>query len=201
MIVSIFNDFKGKIHKNLSVDELYSYALSKKEGVLSHNGTLVVTTGKYTGRSPKDRFIVDTPDISGLIDWDEVNLSMSEEKFDILYNHLIESEELPNVETVTLDDWHNVLAQNEDGIEGLVTTYEMAEIEDTTLRDEINEMLESDGKLNSYIDEANLINSSCNQFFGKGWNLHMPKIENEKSYLDWRKTDPMTLGYHLNQAL
>ncbi|MBT3298293.1 hypothetical protein HN385_05185 [archaeon] len=107
--------------------------------------------------------------------------------FDILYNHLIESEELPNVETVTLDDWHNVLAQNEDGIEGLVTTYEMAEIEDTTLRDEINEMLESDGKLNSYIDEANLINSSCNQFFGKGWNLHMPKIENEKSYLDYLK--------------
>ena len=90
MIVSIFNDFKGKIYKNLSVDELYSYALSKKEGVLSHNGTLVVTTGKYTGRSPKDRFIVDTPDISGLIDWDEVNLSMSEEKFDILYNHVID---------------------------------------------------------------------------------------------------------------
>ena len=44
--------------------------------VLSDKGAICVTTGKHTGRSPKDRFIVDTPDIHDLIHWSNTNQTM-----------------------------------------------------------------------------------------------------------------------------
>ena len=49
-----------KIKRNLTYVELVEEALVHKEGVISHKGALRVTTGKHTGRSPKDKFIVDT---------------------------------------------------------------------------------------------------------------------------------------------
>ena len=45
----------AKIYRNLTPSELIEHALSRKEGTLSETGALVVTTGKYTGRSPKDK--------------------------------------------------------------------------------------------------------------------------------------------------
>ena len=44
---------------NLPIDELIKIAVNNKEGVIASNGALVVTTGKRTGRSPADKFIVD----------------------------------------------------------------------------------------------------------------------------------------------
>ena len=44
---------------NLPIDELIKIAVDNKEGVIASNGALVVTTGKRTGRSPADKFIVD----------------------------------------------------------------------------------------------------------------------------------------------
>ena len=48
-------------HYNLSPAELVEKALTNKEGTVSDTGAFVITTGKYTGRAPDDKFFVDTP--------------------------------------------------------------------------------------------------------------------------------------------
>ncbi|NLA52729.1 MAG: phosphoenolpyruvate carboxykinase (ATP) [Clostridiales bacterium] len=73
------------IHHNLTPAELVEHSLRGCEGKLSENGALVVDTGKYTGRSPDDRFIVDEPSIHDEISWGKVNVAISEEKFDAIY--------------------------------------------------------------------------------------------------------------------
>ena len=47
-----------QIHRNLSIDDLIEETVGYKEGIVGANGASIVDTGKYTGRSPKDRFIV-----------------------------------------------------------------------------------------------------------------------------------------------
>ena len=59
-------------------------ALRRGEGTLSKTGALVVTTGKYTGRSPNDKFIVDTEGVHNEIAWGKVNKPISREKFDAI---------------------------------------------------------------------------------------------------------------------
>ena len=49
------------VYRNLNPAQLTEHALRRGEGTLSSTGALVVNTGKYTGRSAKDKFIVDTP--------------------------------------------------------------------------------------------------------------------------------------------
>ncbi len=68
----------GKIYRNLSIDLLTKHALERKEVVKSKSGALVSYTGKYTGRSPNDRFIVDTPKIHNKINWSKTNVPISE---------------------------------------------------------------------------------------------------------------------------
>ncbi len=78
------------VYKNLAVSELVQYALENDEGVLSESGALVVHTGKYTGRSPKDRFIVKQKSIEANINWGEVNIPIEEEIFNNLYLKVID---------------------------------------------------------------------------------------------------------------
>ena len=77
-----------KIYRNLPVSDLVSFALKRGEGTLSETGALVVKTGKYTGRSPKDRFIVSQDSVNELINWGKVNLPIEEKIFDKLYNEV-----------------------------------------------------------------------------------------------------------------
>ena len=72
------------VYRNLTPAQLTEAALRRKEGTLSKTGALVVTTGKYTGRSPEDKFIVDTPTIHDQIAWGKVNRPISKEKFDAI---------------------------------------------------------------------------------------------------------------------
>jgi len=78
----------GRVHRNMSVPGLVQRALERNEGTLSDAGALVVTTGKYTGRSPYDRFVVDEPSCHDDIDWGNVNVPISSEKFDGIYNRI-----------------------------------------------------------------------------------------------------------------
>ena len=77
-----------EVHRNLSPALLVEAALRRGEGVLSDKGALTVTTGKYTGRSPKDKFIVDTPGVHDDIAWGSVNVPITKEKFDAIKNKL-----------------------------------------------------------------------------------------------------------------
>ena len=62
-----------EIYRNLPVAILTEKALARGEGTLSNTGALVVKTGKYTGRSANDKFIVDTPAVHDEIAWGKVN--------------------------------------------------------------------------------------------------------------------------------
>ncbi len=74
----------SSIKSNLTQEEWKNEELNRKEGRLSSNGTVIVNTGIYTGRSPNDRFIVKNEETEKLIDWGDVNLPLSEESFEIL---------------------------------------------------------------------------------------------------------------------
>ena len=77
------------IYRNLSPAELIEHALRRGEGKLSNTGALVVKTGKYTGRSAKDKFIVDTPAVHDEIAWGNVNCPIEESKFNALKAKII----------------------------------------------------------------------------------------------------------------
>ncbi|MDR1194113.1 MAG: phosphoenolpyruvate carboxykinase (ATP) [Peptococcaceae bacterium] len=66
------------VWRNLSTPSLVERALARGEGALSDAGALVVQTGKYTGRSPDDRYVIDGPTIHDEIDWGPVNRPMSQ---------------------------------------------------------------------------------------------------------------------------
>ena len=65
-----------KVYHNLAVARLTEKALERGEGVLSETGALTVMTGKYTGRSPEDRYVVDTPAIHDEIAWGKINVCL-----------------------------------------------------------------------------------------------------------------------------
>jgi phosphoenolpyruvate carboxykinase (ATP) len=64
--------------------ELAERAVRKGEGLLSDRGALVFRTGKYTGRSPQDRFIVREPSTEEVVDWGPVNQPFDPARYDAL---------------------------------------------------------------------------------------------------------------------
>ena len=76
------------VHHNPGRSLLVELALQRREGQLADNGALVVQTGTRTGRSPKDRFIVREPGSDALIDWGEVNLPVSSDCFEALWQRV-----------------------------------------------------------------------------------------------------------------
>ena len=78
----------GEIHRNLAVPTLVELAIQRTDGILSTTGALAVRTGKFTGRSPDDRYIVDDNTTHNIVDWGKVNHQLPEEKFEAIYNRL-----------------------------------------------------------------------------------------------------------------
>ncbi|MDJ0866598.1 MAG: phosphoenolpyruvate carboxykinase (ATP) [Myxococcota bacterium] len=86
------------ILRGLSVPQLIELALARREGVLATNGALAVGTGDRTGRSPKDKFLEDTPTVHDQVDWGATNQPISPAHFaeleELARYHLSQQEQL-----------------------------------------------------------------------------------------------------------
>ncbi len=74
----------GTIYWNLPPAALYEHAVRRGEALIAAEGPLAATTGKHTGRSPNDKFLVREPGTEGDIWWGEVNRPLEPERFDRL---------------------------------------------------------------------------------------------------------------------
>jgi phosphoenolpyruvate carboxykinase (ATP) len=78
------------VYRNLHSGILVEHAIRKGEGLLADNGALVGYTGKYTGRTPKDKFTVKDDITRDLVNWGDVNQAFDPEKFDALFERVLE---------------------------------------------------------------------------------------------------------------
>lgn len=76
------------VHYQLPPETLIKQTLDYRQGVLSDTGALVVSTGEFTGRSPKDRFIVVDSLTENSVHWNQFNIPIEGEYFDILYRKI-----------------------------------------------------------------------------------------------------------------
>ena len=90
-MLSYLNIKNANYIRNASVDILIDNAVKSNEGVIGHNGALMVDTGEFSGRIPKDKFIVEEDFSSNNIWWGDINQPISEENFNHLYNKVIET--------------------------------------------------------------------------------------------------------------
>ncbi|WP_192820784.1 phosphoenolpyruvate carboxykinase (ATP) [Rufibacter sp. LB8] len=74
---------------NLTPAQLVEEALKNNEGYLTDTGALMCDTGKFTGRSPKDRFVVKDENTENSVWWGDVNIAFAPEKFDALYQKMV----------------------------------------------------------------------------------------------------------------
>ncbi|WP_297336050.1 phosphoenolpyruvate carboxykinase (ATP) [Algoriphagus sp.] len=127
-------DFLGfesnqKVHYNLSEAELIELSLGRKEALLTSTGALMADTGKFTGRSPKDRFIVKDEKTEESVWWGDINIPFEEEKFDRLLEKMkafladkelfvrdafagADSEYRLNIRVINTLAWHNLFCHN-----------------------------------------------------------------------------------------
>lgn len=117
------------VHVDLPNTKLLELAVRREEGEFAANGAFVATTGERTGRSPKDRFIVDEPSMSHLVDWGTVNQPFPVDKFNALWDRVSQyvaekerfvghlevgsaEEHMLPLRVTTELAWHQVFARN-----------------------------------------------------------------------------------------
>lgn len=117
------------VYWNLSTPLLYEEALRRHEGRLAHLGPLVVRTGQYTGRSPRDKFIVREPSNESQVWWGDVNHPLEPEQFHSLRGRLLaylqdrdvfvqdcfvgaDPQYRVPIRVVTETAWHSLFARN-----------------------------------------------------------------------------------------
>lgn len=82
--------YADNIHYQHRPEELIEAALERGQAELNNTGALVIYTGKFTGRSPKDKFIVKDSHTENLVNWNDFNIPISEKHFDIIFNRITE---------------------------------------------------------------------------------------------------------------
>ncbi|WP_268224072.1 phosphoenolpyruvate carboxykinase (ATP) [Sinomicrobium oceani] len=78
-----------KAYRNLPVPQLVERSVILGEGQLTDTGALMCTTGAFTGRSPKDRYIVKDPITERTVWWGDINIPFEADKFDRLYQKML----------------------------------------------------------------------------------------------------------------
>ena len=77
------------VYRNLSFDEIFEHETKNSETVLTSQGAMTVDTGVYTGRSPKDKFMVEEPSSKDNLWWGNVNRKVSEDVFNDLHGRVL----------------------------------------------------------------------------------------------------------------
>lgn len=80
----------GTLYHNLGYEELFQHEQDHQEGAVTDNGTMMVDTGKFTGRSPKDKYFVQQKPSDDNIAWGKINQPIAPEIFDELYADTID---------------------------------------------------------------------------------------------------------------
>ena len=89
----------ARCYRNPTTSLLYAHALAQGDGRIAEGGPLVVDTGKFTGRSPKDKFVVREPSSEERIWWGDVNQEISERHFEGLRGKVASHLEPPKCST------------------------------------------------------------------------------------------------------
>jgi phosphoenolpyruvate carboxykinase (ATP) len=76
------------VNWNLAPEELTKQTVALGQGTITDMGALAVNTGKFTGRSPKDKFTVKDAITENSVDWSDINIALSPEHFDAIYNDM-----------------------------------------------------------------------------------------------------------------
>src|SRR5260221_6657836 len=77
------------VYMNLTTPALIEQAIKRHEGKLASNGALVAYTGKRTGRSPKDRFIVHNAATEALVHWNQINQPVTRDVYQALRDRVM----------------------------------------------------------------------------------------------------------------
>ncbi len=86
--ISAFGIHTSNIHRNLSANDLMYQTVKRNEGTICSTGSIAVNTGRYTGRSPDDRFIVDDDLTHNTVDWGKINHKFPSDKFDEILSRM-----------------------------------------------------------------------------------------------------------------
>ena len=122
-------NLNSKVFFQLDPEELTDITLDKNEGQLTDSGSLAINTGKFTGRSPKDRFIVKDELTEEKVDWGEINMPFSTEDYEKLKQEVLNyldgkdifkrfayagalEEYRLKLEVITEHPWSNLFAYN-----------------------------------------------------------------------------------------
>src|SRR4026207_2254672 len=81
--------FAETIHYQLSPEELIQDTLRLGQGVLNDTRALIINTGEFTGRSPKDKFIVKDDVTSDTVHWNDINIPIEEKFYHIIYKKVM----------------------------------------------------------------------------------------------------------------
>ncbi len=79
----------AQVHYQLPPEDLHRITIEKEQGVEVSSGALAVNTGEFTGRSPKDRFLVKDDETRDRVWWGDINIPFDPEKFDALYDKVV----------------------------------------------------------------------------------------------------------------
>jgi phosphoenolpyruvate carboxykinase (ATP) len=77
------------VHWNLTSEELTNKTIELGQGSITDLGALAVNTGKFTGRSPKDKFTVKDAITENTVAWGDINIALSPEHFDVLHKDIL----------------------------------------------------------------------------------------------------------------
>jgi phosphoenolpyruvate carboxykinase (ATP) len=117
------------VHWNLTAPFLYEHAVRRGEGDIGLGGSFVANTGRHTGRSPRDKYIVNEPGTKETVDWGSINQPIDPARFDSLHQRMLaylqgrelfvqdlyagaDPEYRLPVRVVSPSAWHSLFARN-----------------------------------------------------------------------------------------